>query len=87
LASSPAKSHLLHPIQIILELTQNIAIGGNASKGVFIGFLFPSRRKTASSRSPKPSKFFYPRAMHAITGPSTFHPRSEVFLQKYADVR
>ncbi len=77
-----AKSHPLYSIQIILELMQNIVIRVNASKGVFIGFLFPSRRKTASSRSRDASKFFYPRAMHTITGPATVCPPSLVFFTK-----
>ena len=43
-----SQTHCLYPIQIIREQVQNIVFGGNTDKGVFIGFLFPSRQKCGS---------------------------------------
>ena len=60
LAAAPIP--FLYPIRIILEQVQNIVTGVNTDKGVFIGFLFPSPRKTGALRSDSTANFFYPRA-------------------------
>lgn len=87
LAALRSQAHCLYPIQIIREQAQNIVTRVNADKGVFIGFLFPTAPNSGAESSVPPQKFFYPRAIPAITGLSTNQRLDKVFFTGNADVR